>query len=291
MLRGDLRIGRRRLPYNGSPWIMGIVNITPDSFSDGGDYRDAAVATQHALQLVAEGADLLDIGGESSRPGAEPITAEEKTARVLPVLKALRSQVEVPLSVDTTKAAVARAALEHGADMINDISALQFDPQMVEALAASQCSVVLMHMQGEPRTMQDSPAYDDVVQEVGDHLQERCKFAVAHGIEADRLIIDPGIGYGKRLADNMALLRASQSLGELGWPLLIGASRKRFLGEILGEADPLQRLEGDLAVAAWCHANAVHMLRVHEVRPFQRLFTTLNALADDNPGTASADSP
>jgi len=263
---------------------MGVLNVTPDSFSDGGDYLDAAAAVQQALRMVEQGADLIDIGGESSRPGAAPITSAEETARILPVLKALRTQVEVPISVDTTKASVARAAIEQGADMINDISALRFDPQMVKVLAESQCSVVLMHMQGKPRTMQDNPAYENVVQEVGEHLQQRCHFAMSHGIDGGRLIIDPGIGFGKRLEDNMALLGASRSLGELGWPLLIGASRKGFLGELLDEPDPKQRLEGNLAIAAWCHANAVPMLRVHEVRPVRRLFTTLDALTRQGGG-------
>lgn len=273
-----LQIGARRLRRRQRPWIMGIVNVTPDSFSDGGQHADTEAATQHALQLLRDGADMLDLGGESSRPGASPVPVAEEIARIVPVLERLRQQVDVPLSVDTTKAAVAQAALAHGADMINDISALRFDPGMAKVLADSDCSVVLMHMQGEPQTMQLQPHYDDVVAEVSEFLMERVAFATQHGIEASRLCVDVGIGFGKRLQHNLALLRALPALRRKGWPVVLGTSRKRFLGELLEEARADRRLEGDLAMAAWAYQEGIELLRVHDVRSTQRLRTVLDAL-------------
>lgn len=279
------RIGTRRLHPSRRPWVMGIVNLTPDSFSDGGRLRDVDAAVAHALRLVEEGADILDLGGESSRPGARPVPLDEERQRVLPVLRALRPRVTVPISIDTTKAGLASPALDAGADMINDISALRFDPDMPRVLADSACSVVLMHMQGEPRTMQESPRYDDVVREVGAFLQERATFAEECGIDRSRLFFDPGIGFGKRLQDNLALLQQLGRLRRSAGPLVVGASRKRFLGELLGENDPLRRLEGNLAVCAWCQAQDVDVVRVHDVGATRGLLTVLQAMMR---GTATA---
>ena len=271
-------VGARRLVCGRSPLLMGVVNVTPDSFSDGGRFEDAEAAVRHGVQLVEDGADLLDVGGESSRPGAAPVPLETELQRVLPVLQGLRRRLEVPLAIDTTKAAVARAALDCGADIVNDISGLRFDPQMLPLLAASRCGIVLMHMQGTPRTMQVAPRYDDVVLEVRAWLDQRCNDLSGAGIAAERLLLDPGLGFGKRYADNLALLRHLDALRVHERPLLVGASRKAFLGWLLAEPEPLARLEGDLAVSAWCRHYGVECLRVHDARAARRLFRVLEAL-------------
>lgn len=257
---------------------MGIVNVTPDSFSDGGLHTSAEAATQHALQLVADGADLLDIGGESTRPGADPVPEEEELRRVVPVLRAVRRQTTVPLSIDTMKAGVARAALDLGCDLVNDVSGLRSDPDMAPLLSRSRCGIVLMHMRGEPRTMQEAPHYDDVVSEVGGWLATRLTALVNTGIAADRVVLDPGIGFGKRQEDNLALLHALARLRAGGRPLLVGSSRKSFIGRLLDEPVPVRRIEGDLAVAAWCRATGVAILRVHDVRATRRFLRVLDAL-------------
>ena len=262
---------------------MGVVNVTPDSFSDGGHFLDPDAAVAHALALVASGADLLDVGGESSRPGAAPVPAAEELARVLPVLRALRPRVEVPVSIDTTKAIVARAALDLGADIVNDISGLRFDPEMLPLLSGSVCGVVLMHMQGEPRTMQAAPHYDDVVGAVRTWLAQRFAAITAAGVDAERIAIDPGIGFGKRFGDNLELLRHLDTLRVAGRPLVVGASRKAFLGWLLDEPQPDRRLEGDLAVAAFCRQAGVEVLRVHDARATRRLFRVLDALDGTDP--------
>ncbi len=257
---------------------MGIVNVTPDSFSDGGRYQEPEAALDHALQLVEDGADLLDIGGESSRPGAEPVPADAELERVAPVLRALRPRVDVPLSIDTTKAGVARAALDLGVDIVNDISGLRFDDAMLPLLVESDCGIVLMHMQGEPRSMQDAPSYDDVIHDVRAWLHDRLHTLLGAGVDEERVVLDPGIGFGKRYADNVTLLRNLQALRASRRPLLVGASRKRFLGWLLDEPEAEQRLEGDLAVAAFCRAAGVEVLRVHDVRATRRVFRILEAL-------------
>jgi dihydropteroate synthase len=257
---------------------MGVVNVTPDSFSDGGRFADVDAAAAHAEQLVADGADLIDLGGESSRPGAAPVPESVELERVLSVLERLRRRVDVPISIDTTKSGVAERALDLGADVINDISGLRFDARMPELLVARDCGVIVMHMQGEPRTMQDAPQYADVVSDVRAWLDTRVRELGKLGIAADRLVVDPGIGFGKRFEDNLALLRDPGALRVRDLPLLVGASRKRFLGQLLDEPDPGLRLEGDLAVAAHCRAAGVDILRVHDVRAVRRLFRVLGAL-------------
>jgi dihydropteroate synthase len=275
---GTLMFGSRRVARGRSPLLMGVLNVTPDSFSDGGRWLDPEVAVQHALQLIEDGADLLDIGGESTRPGAEPVSADVELARVLPVVQALRALVEIPISIDTTKAEVARAALDAGADVINDVSGLLFDPAMAPLVAERRASAIVMHMQGEPRTMQDAPHYGDVVTEVAAWLEARVVALVRSGIDADRILVDPGIGFGKRLEDNLALLRALPQLSAGGRPRVVGASRKRFLGILLDEPVPERRVEGDLAVAAHCRAAGIEVLRVHDVRPVRRMFGVLETL-------------
>lgn len=245
--------------------VMGIVNVTPDSFSDGGKYFDAARAVAHGEEMARDGADLIDVGGESTRPGAQPVSAEDEIARVIPVIRGLRRKISLPISIDTMKSRVARAALDEGADLVNDISALSFDPGMASLVAAEKVPVVLMHMQGTPRTMQQSPFYRDVVEEVRTYLHSRMQFAVESGVETERIVIDPGIGFGKNLEHNLALLRGLAALTALGRPVLVGTSRKTFLGKLL-DAAPEERLEGSLAAAVAAVLAGANIVRVHDVK-------------------------
>ncbi|GAB4245583.1 MAG: hypothetical protein Kow00129_05570 [Thermoleophilia bacterium] len=260
------------------PLIMGIVNVTPDSFSDGGDFFDETVAIEQAQRMVEEGASLVDVGGESTRPGSERVDLEEELRRVVPVVEALAGDLPAGISVDTYKAQVAAAALEAGAYMINDISALRFDPEMAAVLRDAGCPVVLMHMLGEPRTMQDDPRYDDVVSEVYDFFVRRLDFAVEAGIAEENLIVDPGIGFGKTLAHNLALLREIDTFRSLGRPVLLGASRKRFLGEILGLPEPKDRVHGTVATSVLAALQHVDILRVHDVAANSQAVQTVRAI-------------
>ena len=241
---------------------MGIVNVTPDSFSDGGRYLDAEAAIDHGLQLAAEGADLLDVGGESTRPGAAEVPADEELARVIPVVEALVSAGH-RVSIDTSKAEVAGRALGAGAEIVNDVTALG-DPEMAGVCAAAGSGLVLMHMKGTPRTMQEDPTYDDVVIEVRDFLAERLATAVASGVEEERIWLDPGIGFGKTAAHNLELIDRIGELGELGRPIVLGASRKSFIGKITGRGVD-DRLGGSLAAAVLGVARGAEILRVHDV--------------------------
>lgn len=245
--------------------VMGILNATPDSFSDGGAFTDPGVAVEHALNMVEQGADIIDIGGESTRPGAEPVTVQEELRRTLPIIEGIRSASDIPISIDTMKAPVAAEAIAAGADIINDVSALGADTDMAGIAAASGAGVILMHMKGTPRTMQQNPVYDDAVSEVFAYLNQRIEFAARHGVERSRIVVDPGIGFGKTLDHNLELLRDLAGLVSCGCPILIGASRKRFIGEITGRAQPADRLAGSLGVAAWAAAHGAHILRVHDV--------------------------
>ena len=228
---------RRTLELPRRPLVMGIVNVTPDSFSDGGRFLDADAAVAHALQLVADGADLLDIGGESTRPYAEPVAADEELRRVLPVIERLAAQVQVPISIDTSKAAVARAAIDAGAEIINDVTGLDGDPAMIALAVETGVGVCAMHMQGTPQTMQDNPTYADVVAEVRDYLRERRDALVAAGIARERICLDPGIGFGKTHEHNITLMRHCHEFHALGCPLLVGHSRKGFLGKLIGDKE------------------------------------------------------
>jgi dihydropteroate synthase len=257
---------------------MGIVNVTPDSFSDGGRYATAEAAVAHGLELVRDGADVLDIGGESSRPGAEPVDAEEELRRVLPVVRVLAAQVPVLLSVDTTKAVVARQVLEAGAHIINDITALRADPDMAEVVRASGAGVILMHMQGTPATMHLDPHYDDVVREVREFLDTRLQAAADLGIAEAQVVLDPGIGFGKTAEHSLALLARLETLQSLGRPVCLGVSRKRFLGHLLGRPVE-QRLAGALAVAGFALGRgAAQVLRVHDVGPTRDVVEVFRAL-------------
>ena len=258
--------------------LMGIINVTPDSFYDGGRRLDPDRAVADGLGLVETGADVIDIGGESTRPGARPVSLEEELQRVLPVIRGLRRTVNVPISIDTYKAPVARAALSEGADIVNDISALRFDPQMAVLVAAEKVPVVLMHMQGTPQTMQGEPCYSNVLREVQDFLTAQVHFAIGSGVERENIIIDPGIGFGKTLDHNLTLLRGLPALASMGQPLLVGVSRKAFIGKILGGVEPDERLEGSLAAAIGAVFGGAHIIRVHDVKETHKAIRVADAI-------------
>jgi dihydropteroate synthase len=268
------------LPLGPRCLVMGIVNVTPDSFSDGGQFLQTDAAIAHALKLVAEGADLLDIGGESTRPGSAPIPLGEELRRVVPVVTALAKQTDVPISVDTSKADVAHACLEAGAHIINDVTGLTGDPRMAETARAYGAGVIVMHMKGTPATMQVAPRYDDVVNDILSYLRERIQALTTLGIPADAIAIDPGIGFGKTREHNIALLSNLAKFADLGRPLCLGVSRKGFLGNLL-DRPVEERLAGSLAAAAFALAqNAGQILRVHDVaetRDLVRVWEVLRA--------------
>ncbi|MGO9322144.1 MAG: dihydropteroate synthase [Solirubrobacteraceae bacterium] len=255
--------------------VMGVVNVTPDSFSDGGAFLDARAAIAHARELVAQGADILDVGGESTRPGAEPVSADEELRRVLPVLEGIAAaDLDAQVSIDTSKASVARAAIAAGAEIVNDVSALRADPAMVELIAGSGVQCCLMHMLGEPRTMQSDPRYADVVDEVKAFLEGRLGFAVRAGVDEERIMLDPGIGFGKTVAHNLELLERLGELTALGRPLVVGTSRKGFIGRILADAageaesvDVTRRLPGTIATNVLALERGASVFRVHDVAP------------------------
>jgi dihydropteroate synthase len=260
------------------PLVMGVLNVTPDSFSDGGRFFGVEAAVEQARKMVEAGADLIDIGGESTKPGAAPVAAQEQIGRIIPVLKGVAGRLPVLFSVDTTKAAVARAALEHGAQIINDISAGRDDPEMLPLAASAGVPVVLMHMQGQPATMQVRPHYDDVVSEVSQFLRDRAAAAEAAGVAAGRILLDPGIGFGKTAEHNLTLLRDLGQFPQLGKPLVLGVSRKAFIGRITGESEPSQRVFGTAASVAWCVANGAAIVRVHDVEPMVKVVRTIQAI-------------
>lgn len=253
-------------PVN-DPVLMGIVNVTPDSFSDGGRYLSHSAAVAHGLDLEAEGAAILDVGGESTRPGAEPVPAAEELRRVVPVIAGLREAgVQAKISIDTSKAAVAAAALDAGATLVNDVTALRGDPEMAAVVADRGAECCLMHMLGEPRTMQEDPHYEEVVSDVKSFLEERMAFAVAHGVAEERILLDPGIGFGKTDVHNLELLARLDELTTLGRPVLIGTSRKSFLGHLTGR--PVgERLAATIATNLIAYERGAHIFRVHDVAP------------------------
>jgi dihydropteroate synthase len=260
--------------------VMGIVNVTPDSFSDGGMLSTTEEAVAHGVQLAADGADILDIGGESTRPGADAVPLDQELARVVPVVTGLAeaAPTHVALSVDTRRPDVARAALDAGASIVHDVTAGR-DPAMFDAVRAAGAGLVLMHMLGDPATMQDDPRYDDVVADVRDFLAARIGAAVAAGVPRDHVCVDPGLGFGKTLEHNLALLRAIAAFEQLRTPVLVGASRKRFIGELTGVEDPIDRVEGTAGTVAWCAANGVDVVRVHDVLAMARVVRVVDAIA------------
>jgi dihydropteroate synthase len=247
--------------------VMGIVNVTPDSFSDGGRYLDAEAAVAHGIEMAGEGASILDVGGESTRPGAEPVGEAEELRRVVPVIQQLRARLpDVRVSVDTCKASVAAAALDAGADLVNDVTALRGDPEMAALVAERGVEVCLMHMRGEPRTMQNDPRYKEVVSEVAAFLRDRMAFAVSEGVEERRILLDPGIGFGKTVAHNLELLRRLDEIVALGRPVLVGTSRKSFLGRLTGR-EVEDRLAATIATNVMALERGARIFRVHEVAP------------------------
>lgn len=256
---GPLEFGPRTL-------VMGILNVTPDSFSDGGEYLDPAAAVARALAIQRDGADLIDIGGESTRPGAAPVAPDEQIRRVVPVIRdARREGLVIPLSIDTRSAKVAAAAMEAGADIVNDVSALRGDPDMIRTIRGWNVPFIVMHMQGTPATMQDNPSYRDVVREIVEFFAERERTFAASGLDTSRMMVDPGLGFGKLMEHNVEILRRITELrGD--WPLLVGASRKAFVGRLINRDDVKDRLGGSLAVVGHCALAGVEMVRVHDVR-------------------------
>jgi dihydropteroate synthase len=260
------KIRDRELDLSRRALVMGIINATPDSFSDGGSFLNPADAVAHGKKLVAEGAEILDIGGESTRPGAESVSASEEMDRVLPVIRALRRESEVMISIDTSKASVAHAALEAGADIINDVTGLRGDPEMPQLAASSQAGVVIMHMQGEPRTMQVAPRYDDVVREVGEFFRQALDRALGCGIDPMRIALDPGIGFGKTPEHNRCLLANLSAFLEFQRPLLVGLSRKSFLGWLIGSSKMEDRFWPGVALTSLCRERGARIVRVHDVK-------------------------
>jgi dihydropteroate synthase len=270
------------------PRIMGIVNVTPDSFSDGGQQFDAARAVAHGLQLVAEGADILDVGGESTRPGAAPVSEDEEIRRIMPVIAGLRAKTDVRISIDTRKAMVMREAVNAGADIINDVTALMHDPLSLETAADLGVPVVLMHAQGDPRTMQDRPAYDDVVLDVFDFLEARVDACRRAGIPTEHMLIDPGIGFGKTLEHNLALMSGLSIFHGLGLPILLGASRKRFIGTLTGVETAGDRVHGSVAAALVAVSQGAQIVRVHDVAATRQALSVFMASNDGQPRAAVA---
>jgi dihydropteroate synthase len=272
------RVGDRAFDCSERTLVVGILNVTPDSFSDGGRFLAPEAAVEHALALGADGADVIDVGGESTRPGSDPVPDEEEVARVVPVIAALaESAPATPISIDTRKAAVAAAALGAGATIVNDVSAGR-DPGMFPLVRDRGAGLVLMHLKGEPKTMQEAPRYEDVVGEVREHLRERVVAARTAGIDDERIVVDPGIGFGKDLGHNLELIRRIDALAELGRPILVGPSRKRFLGTILDLPED-QRVEGTIAAVVWLVSRGAHLVRVHDVREVVRAVRVVEAIA------------
>jgi dihydropteroate synthase len=257
-------LAERTITFGRLPLVMGIVNVTPDSFSDGGRFLDTSAAVNHGLRLIEEGADILDIGGESTRPYSEPISADEELSRVMPVVERLAGRTSVPISIDTSKAEVARDAVAAGCEIINDVTGLAGDAAMVAVASEAQCGLCVMHMRGTPQTMQDDPTYQDVVAQVHDYLRQRRDALVAAGIEAERICLDPGIGFGKTHEHNLTLLANCHRFHDLGCPILIGHSRKGFIGKVTGDKTA-DRTAGTIGVALSLALQGVQIVRVHDV--------------------------
>lgn len=261
--------------------IMGIINTTPDSFSDGGKYNSTSEAIDFAYELLREGADIIDIGGESSRPGADPISAEEEIKRISPLLSELVKNTESTVSIDTYKSSTANYALNNGACLVNDISGLSFDKEMVDIVIRHNASIVIMHMKGTPKTMQKNPNYDNVIDEICDFLTNQVDFAINKGVSSDKIIIDPGIGFGKTLNDNYEIIAKLSQICDLGHPVLVGPSRKSFIGTTLDE--PVEkRLEGSITAAAMCYHSGAKILRVHDVKETKKSLSIVKKIIENS---------
>lgn len=275
------RAGRHVLSCGRRTHVMGVLNVTPDSFSDGGLFFDPEAAVREGVRMAEDGADVIDVGGESTRPGSDPVPVEDELERVLPAVKRLAAEVDVPISIDTRRADVAARALEAGASIVNDVTAAS-DPRMFEVVRDAGAGLVLMHMKGEPKTMQADPHYEDVVAEVKAHLEGRVRAAVEAGIAPERLCVDPGIGFGKALHHNLLLLRDIRSLFDLGRPVVVGPSRKSFIGHLL-DLPVDDRLEGTAGAVAWLAGQGAHIVRVHDVREMVRVVKVVDAIARAGP--------
>ena len=278
----SFRAWLRRSRRIAGPLVMGVLNVTPDSFSDGGRFIDPGVAAEHARAMVEAGADLIDVGGESTRPGSMPVPPDEQVARVVPVVRAIAAlNLPLAISVDTTRAAVAEAALDAGAHVVNDITAGRDDEAMLPLAARRKAPVVLMHMRGTPATMQADPRYADVTAEVTEFLKRRVDAAVSAGVERADVLVDPGIGFGKTLGHNLELLRRLSEIADaVGRPLVLGTSRKGFIGRVTGEDEPSKRLFGTAATVAWGIANGAGVLRVHDVGPMAQVVRMIDAIVN-----------
>jgi dihydropteroate synthase len=272
-----IKLGRKTVDLGRRTYVMGILNVTPDSFSDGGRFLEPSAALDHAAAMAEEGADFIDIGAESTRPGSRSVPAKEQLARLLPVLRAVKKRVGVPVSVDTTSAFVARTALREGADMVNDVSALAGDERMPAVVARAGVPCILMHMKGKPRTMQENPEYSDLMAEVTGFLASALERGEAAGIERTQLLVDPGIGFGKTVAHNLEILRRLAELKSLGSPIIVGPSRKRFIGAV-SDSPPGERLEGTIAACVLAAANGANVLRVHDVKPVVKALKLADAV-------------
>ena len=288
MVNRESNTGAGNLLRVPGPVLFGILNVTPDSFSDGGDFLEPEAAARRAVAMLEEGAHVIDVGGESTRPGAEAVSEEEELRRVVPVIEGVISaRPDAVVSVDTYRSRTAEAALRAGAGIVNDVTALRGDPRMAGLVAEAGCPVVLMHMLGEPKTMQREPRYDDVVREVRDFLAERAEYAVAAGVRPENVILDPGIGFGKTLEHNLELLRGLDAIVDLGFPVLVGASRKRFIGEITGADTAKDRAYGTVATTVLAHEKGATLFRVHDVRANREALAVaaaVNQTPRDHPG-------
>jgi len=272
-----MKIKNREFDFENKTYTMGILNLTPDSFSDGGNYTDVEAAIKRAKEMVEEGVDIIDVGAESTRPGAKYIEEEEELRRLLPVVKRLVEEIEVPISIDTYKSKVAEESLKLGAHIINDIKGLKGDPEMAKVVAKYNAPIIIMHIKGTPKTMQNDPKYKDLIGEISDKLESSIEIAIKAGIKAENIILDPGIGFGKTFDDNLKLIDKLGKLRKIGYPILIGASRKGFIGEILG-TPPLERVEGNLAVAVLSAYNGASIIRVHEVKETKQALKIVNRM-------------
>lgn len=266
------------LDFSKKTYIMGVLNVTPDSFSDGSLYFNKDKAVQHALKLVEDGADIIDIGGESTRPGSEPISAEEEIRRTVPVIKAISKEIKIPISIDTYKSEVAMRALDAGASIVNDISGLRFDPEMPKVVAKYGVPAIIMHIKGRPKDMQQNPVYEALILEIMDYLRISIRLANKFGIPDNKIIIDPGIGFGKTFEHNLEIIKNLKEFTILGKPVAIGVSRKAFIGKILGDVPPSERLEGTSAAVAISIFNGANIIRVHDVKEISKVTKVADAI-------------
>jgi dihydropteroate synthase len=277
---GEIRLPRNRRLPSVATLVMGVLNVTPDSFSDGGRYGNHQNAVAHANEMVIDGADIIDVGGESTRPGAEPVPLEKELERVISVIKEIRHFSDIPISIDTVKSEVARQAIETGADIINDVSALRYDDNMIKVAVKYDCPVIMMHMQGEPRTMQANPYYEDCVGEIKSFFAERIEYCIKNGLSQTQIILDPGIGFGKRLEDNLAIINNIAEFKTLGCPILLGTSRKSFIKMITGLNNPAEkRIGGSIASLLAGITNGADMVRVHDVAETVEAIKVFNAIS------------